>query len=1102
MGPHVCRARLRVAGAIASRSTVNGVASRLSATSTSASSTSRRSIASCAAIGTLFFGTLMLVPSAAAATTIFFDDLPSGTEVTNQYERDGVIFGRSPRGPDDALTIYGDPGRARSGDRIGRINQGSPEFSRSSVWGQLLSPSRSLHVYVGAVGSGVHDFALDGYDISGALIASQRTSVFGGARIAAPLALLATSGSTAISYFNIRETAPSNAGAIDDLSFDGLVGPPQPDFALIPSDAGDVVLGPGQKRQLTMIVRRHAESAGPIALTATSTAAGVTPSLSPAQVSGVDGERITLTLQTAREVSSASGQISVAGTPLSAAAGSQPRTVSISVSVLAALDLRVKNIEVTQGVAPPGTLPRLIGAKRTRRNHGPELARGGKTIARVYVDVVGGPAGGVPNVGVQLSALDGDTFRTLAGGPVGPVGGPLRLGASALNYLTVSEDERANDTRAFSFVLPSGWTKRRRISLLATVREPVRAFAADAEYRQCTAATCYLNDHASLTDIRFVATRPGVVSVLELDTASDIGRLPGMSVVFAAPIAMTPGDVGVIGPLSVIRNRDKDLNQAVHEWWNASHPDVRGDYAMGIENLPTCAVTPECGGGQAWSVSPTAIASLGRPVTAVAHEWFHLLGRQHASDACGAGDPAVPNDTESWPPDNEGRMQGVALDRRGQYDGARPFRLIADKDPGSKAWDVMSYCPSGNELNNWASPRSWAGVLNRLKIQGAQRSLRRASVHAIGAASTVHVTARIGGQSATITGVARLERAPVDTQLLPAYAVIAFDAAGGELARAVASGGPASEGGELILQANLPPPAAAAARIELQRDGTTLASRTRSQPPQIQLRSPRGGSRVRAGRAVLVGWRSSDPDEDGLTARVEYSRDDGRSWTPVGMTAAEQSMRLQARLFGRSKQARVRVIVSDGWNEAVARSARFRADGTPPQVSIDAADRPTRVRADGTLDLTGRAQDDRFRELTRGALTWRAGRGVLQRGERLAMTGGLRPGRHTVTLEARDRYGRRGRASTTVNVLAVQPRFLTLRSPRTVARGARTVALQLQTNTAATLRIGHRRLTVDRRLRRVRVALPRPTTRQITIALRLQSGRLRSYQTVTLRRRP
>ena len=132
-----------------------------------------------------------------------------------------------------------------------------------------------------------------------------------------------------------------------------------------------------------------------------------------------------------------------------------------------------------------------------------------------------------------------------------------------------------------------------------------------------------------------------------------------------------------------------------------------------------------------------------------------------------------------------------------------------------------------------------------------------------------------------------------------------------------------------------------ATAIEFVRDGTVLDRLERSRPPTVRLEP------LRQGRAIGVRWISSDPDHDALQAIVEYSPDGGRTWSTVFMAPDRGHARISAHSLSTSRDARLRVRVSDGFSESHAVSPHFTAAGRPATVRIarPAAGEPLRSGA-------------------------------------------------------------------------------------------------------------------------------------------------------------
>ena len=179
-------------------------------------------------------------------------------------------------------------------------------------------------------------------------------------------------------------------------------------------------------------------------------------------------------------------------------------------------------------------------------------------------------------------------------------------------------------------------------------------------------------------------------------------------------------------------------------------------------------------------------------------------------------------------------------------------------------------------------------------------------------------------------------------------------------------------------------------------------------------------------------------------------------------------MALPARLFSAAGDARVRVIVNDGFRDASAVSPRFRAPGAPPEALIDQPVRKQTIANDALLQLAGRGFDDAGNVLGGRSLRWLLGKRVLGTGSRVSVTG-LPAGTQTIRLEVRDRLGRVGTATVQVVIRAGAPQFTVLSAPARVGRSARVVRVRVASALPGKLLVGGRSYAVDRKIRLIAV---------------------------------
>jgi hypothetical protein len=269
----------------------------------------------------------------------------------------------------------------------------------------------------------------------------------------------------------------------------------------------------------------------------------------------------------------------------------------------------------------------------------------------------------------------------------------------------------------------------------------------------------------------------------------------------------------------------------------------------------------------------------------------------------------------------------------------------------------------------------------------------------------------------------------------------------------------------------------------------------------VDLLTPRGHT---GAKPVRVTWTASDADGDPLTFAVDYSADDGATWTPLTKVLdGGHSALLPGRLFGRSQRARVRVRANDGLREGIAVSGRLRAAGAPPLVTISDPRPGGALVNDHVEALSGYAVDDAGHVVPDRRLHWFAGHRRLGRGGSLSVLGLPAGGRVRLRLVATDRRGRRGSASIVVEVTGHPPRFIELTGRRA---GARSLRLRVASSIPARLRVSgahvrRHRSRVGPAARTVRVRLRGRAGRRVRVRLRLSSGRLASKLELTVRRR-
>jgi len=314
-------------------------------------------------------------------------------------------------------------------------------------------------------------------------------------------------------------------------------------------------------------------------------------------------------------------------------------------------------------------------------------------------------------------------------------------------------------------------------------------------------------------------------------------------------------------------------------------------------------------------------------------------------------------------------------------------------------YDFMSYC-----ADNGADDDSWISIVNYRRAFDELRALQKRRTNAIAAradqaqepSAVLSVIGYVEGDSVVVT---RLRPKAGDPALGPPdspYRLLLRDAFGrvvGEAPMRVERSDGHGAGTEYVSADILLPDTAPGSlpqllyAVEVVSQGRVRARIVRSaNGPAVELLLPRAGQRVGGGPAVPVQWAARDADGGDLTASLDYSTDDGATWRTIAGGITTDRLSVPSRLLTSSNRARLRVRVSDGFNETAAISDRFVSLGAPPVVRITSPDRTTVVRSTEVLSLEATSYDDAFRPLRGRALVWFDERRRVATGEAASVT--------------------------------------------------------------------------------------------------------------------
>lgn len=183
-------------------------------------------------------------------------------------------------------------------------------------------------------------------------------------------------------------------------------------------------------------------------------------------------------------------------------------------------------------------------------------------------------------------------------------------------------------------------------------------------------------------------------------------------------------------------------------------------------------------------------------------------------------------------------------------------------------------------------------------------------------------------------------------------------------------------------------------RVQIRKGSTVLWERTVSaHAPQVTLTKPAAGT-YQAAVGVPVQWSASDADGDALQLDLEYSPDDGATWTPVSSLTGT-SYTWHPGFAQTTARARLRVRASDGFNVTYATSALFTLTGRAPIAVITAPANGATVVEGAALAVAGGSLTAGGADA--GSFTWKLDGATVASGRKAAVTL-TEPGTHTLSL--------------------------------------------------------------------------------------------------------
>lgn len=596
-----------------------------------------------------------------------------------------------------------------------------------------------------------------------------------------------------------------------------------------------------------------------------------------------------------------------------------------------------------------------LGATPGGTYSGVPLVKDVATVVRVYASVVKDTDATVQDATVELHGYSG------AAGALSELSGsPLSAPARSLRVNFSLPADRTDPAGASTFTLPRSWTQHGPLTLVADVNPKVAG--GERAIHECL--NCDYNNDYALSQVGFKATKPVTIRTIEItynypnasghgtthvvppNLASHFARANQVLPLASGNLVVQPFPQAVIDLSAKVKTlvdywranglalskpdlSDCERNSrcaadltsfefsAVQQFVTLAHSTATRTYLVAYEPGTTGVTWPNKG------LSILGLDKPPRPLTSTTHELMHLLGFEHASKACGGGTGGQIG--VDWPPDQQGYIEGIGLDRAADSGGPGQYRIIAPGVGGqAQYYDLMSYCtiPHGLDAAAWLSTVNWTKFVRDGGVAGSVKdSPVLASTAAAGSNIEVDASMAPDGQAQVLGAVGAATPATHSDASSP-FKLEETSAKGKVLASVGVAPERLTETPVLMFSAVLP--AKNAANLSLTAAGKTIAKLKRPSPaPKVKLVIPRKGLKV-AHHAVKIKWKQSGARHVTLLATVQVMTSAATGWQTVisGLQAHRETIALKQ--FRGARKAQIRVLVSDGFSTAIATSPKLK----------------------------------------------------------------------------------------------------------------------------------------------------------------------------------
>jgi len=196
--------------------------------------------------------------------------------------------------------------------------------------------------------------------------------------------------------------------------------------------------------------------------------------------------------------------------------------------------------------------------------------------------------------------------------------------------------------------------------------------------------------------------------------------------------------------------------------------------------------------------------------------------------------------------------------------------------------------------------------------------------------------------------------------------------------------------------------------------GQSIAS---AHVPSLELTSPVGGETWAASGQQTITWTAADADHNPMSYMVQYSTDAGITWSILAANLTDPSFTFDGDYLPGSDHGIIRVIATDGFNNASVDSNQISVAAKAPLIAITSPAEAASVDFGAPLIMQGAGTDLLDGPITNGEqYSWSSNKDGALGNSNLLILSNLSAGEHTLTLSVQNSNGLVSTASVHVTV--------------------------------------------------------------------------------------